>query len=235
MKKFIFALATMVLGIAPAMAQDIETIPDNSLYTLDATVAKGTTGTISVQMKNSKENVQAIGLYFTLPEGFSVPVEDGLYLIDCSGRTNLKKNNLQSNLVKGEYRVGLLSNTINPISGTSGEVFTITVNVADNVKAGDYEIRLFNVELSGILGTTTVKDEKGDDVEKNIIGIISNNGEYKGKITVSDPTSVKGAFVDEDSQVEIFDVNGVKQPSMKSGLNIVKNAKTGEVKKITIK
>ncbi len=73
----------MVMGIAPAMAQDIASIPDNSVYVNDATVDKGKQVVLSFQMKNSAE-VQAIGLYFTLPEGFSFPHDAGVYYIDLS-------------------------------------------------------------------------------------------------------------------------------------------------------
>ena len=92
MKKLIFAFATMLTGITPAIAQDITTIPDNTLYVLDATVKAGERSTLSVQMKNSVE-ILTMGTYFTLPEGFTVPQEDGSYLIDISEeRTNYKKH-----------------------------------------------------------------------------------------------------------------------------------------------
>ena len=208
MKKYIYALATMLLGIMPAMAQDIATIPDNSLYVLDTTVAKGARTVLSVQMKNSAE-VQSIGTYFTLPEGFTVPMEDDAYLIDLSlERTTYKKHGIGSNLVDGEYRVAILQSAGSPFKGTEGEVFTITVDVADTVEPGEYEVRLF----------------------------ISRNGEYKGKITVTDPTGMTEVSADGDAAgVEVYGVNGVKQPSLMKGLNIVKDAKTGKVKKVSVK
>lgn len=226
MKKYIYALATMLLGIMPAMAQDIATIPDNSLYVLDTTVAKGARTVLSVQMKNSAE-VQSIGTYFTLPEGFTVPMEDDAYLIDLSlERTTYKKHGIGSNLVDGEYRVAILQSAGSPFKGTEGEVFTITVDVADTVEPGEYEVRLFKSELSG--------DSRYET--DGIKGIISRNGEYKGKITVTDPTGMTEVSADGDAAgVEVYGVNGVKQPSLMKGLNIVKDAKTGKVKKISVK
>ncbi len=203
------------MGIAPAMAQDIASIPDNSVYVNDATVDKGKQVVLSFQMKNSAE-VQAIGLYFTLPEGFSIPQDAGVYYIDLSmERTNFRKHAVGSNLVDGEYRVAVTTNNGSVFAGNEGEIFTVTVDVAETVAAGDYEVKLSQVELSGIEG------------------IISNKGEYTGKITVTDPTtSVTNVSADAEGDVEVYSSNGMKLAKMQNGLNIIKDKKTGAVKKV---
>lgn len=219
MKKLIFAFATMLTGITTAIAQDITTIPDNTLYVLDATVKAGERSTLSVQMKNSVE-ILTMGTYFTLPEGFTVPQEDGSYLIDISEeRTNYKKHTLASNLKDGEYRVIYYHSKNVPFSGNEGEVFTITVDVAETVAPGEYEVKLFNTELV---------DSKN--------AIVSQNGTYTGKITVADPTGVNEAVADvAGTEVEIYDTNGQKLPALRSGINIVKDVNSGKARKVTVK
>lgn len=223
MKKFILAFATMFIAFAPAMAQDIEQIKDNSLYTLDCTVNKGEQATISVQMKNSAF-VQSIGLYFSLPEGIMVARNSrDMLMIDLSmERTAMDLHSLSKNYINEEYRVAILQLAGFPFDGNSGEVFTITCDIDENLPEGEYEIRLFNVELSG---RSTLYDK----------GIISNHGEYFGKITVVDPTGVTGVAAEQNDAMEIYGVNGVKQSSLRPGLNIVKNINTGETKTVMAK
>lgn len=224
MKKFLFCFIAMLVSIAPAMAQDIETIADNSLYTLDAKGYPGKQLKISVQMKNTAF-VQSIGMYFTLPEGISVAKNsrDMLMINLSTERTDAELHSLGKNYVNGEYRVAILQLAGYPFEGNSGEVFTITCNVDENLPLGDYEIRLFNVELSG----------RSDLYDK---GIISNHGEYFGKISiVEDPTGIAGITAADSDDIEIYSVNGVKQSSLQPGLNVVKNVKTGEVKTISVK
>lgn len=224
MKKFLFCFIAMLVSIAPAMAQDIETIADNSLYTLDAKGYPGKQLKISVQMKNTAF-VQSIGMYFTLPEGISVAKNsrDMLMINLSTERTDVDLHSLGKNYVKGEYRVAILQLAGYPFEGNSGEVFTITCNVDENLPLGDYEIRLFNVELSG----------RSDLYDK---GIISNHGEYFGKISiVEDPTGIAGITAADSDDIEIYSVNGVKQSSLQPGLNVVKNVKTGEVKTVSVK
>lgn len=230
MKKFLFCFIAMLVSIAPAMAQDIETIADNSLYTLDAKGYPGKQLKISVQMKNSRP-VQAIGLHFTLPEGLSVPLEDDFYaLCDLSTeRTTFRKHNLGATFPdKKEYRVAITTNIGAFFSGNSGEVFTIPVDVAENVAYGDYEIKLLQVELSGL-----EENAEGKKVDWSTPYPFL---EYTGKISiVVDPTGIAGITAADSDDIEIYSVNGVKLSSLQPGLNVVKNVKTGEVKTISVK
>lgn len=225
MKKFIFAFVAMVVGLCPAMAQDIETIADNTLYTVDATAKPGEQVVISVQMKNSHP-VQSIGLYFTLSDGLTVAKSArGLYLITLSDeRTDSELHSLSKSYVT-EYRVAILQQTGLPFEGTSGEVFTVTVDVPEDMPEGDYEIRLYNVELSGI-----------DALENGkYLNWKTPFTEYTGKITVINPTAVAEVSAENGDAVEIYSVNGVRQSSLQPGLNVVKNVKTGDAKTVVVK
>ena len=234
MKKFIFALATMFLSIAPAIAQETTTepetttpdqveestdIPDNIMYFSGAEVKPGERATLSVKMKNSVPMLTVSG-FFTLPEGMVVPQEDDFYLIDLSlERTTARKHNILSNCVDGEYRVGVIHSANKPFAGTEGEVFTVTVDVAETVAPGEYEIKFYNQELVD---------------EKNVI--VTKKGEYTSKITVVDPTSVGAAeAADNNAKVEIYNANGVKLPTLQPGLNILRNVSTGKTSKVTVK
>ena len=218
MKKFIFALATMVLGIVPAMAQDIANIPDNSVYTLDATAEAGKQVVVSFQMKNSEE-VQTVQTWFALPEGFTVAKDsrERLMIKLSTARTESDLHTVYSNYTNGYYKLGVVQTSGFPFEGTEGEIFTATIDVAETVAPGEYAINLSEIELSGLSGT------------------ISKKGEYVGKITVTDPTAVTETTAADKAQVEIYNANGVKLPALQQGLNILRNVSTGKTSKVTVK
>lgn len=220
MKKFIFSLVTMALSIVPSMAQDIADIPDNSVYTADASAESGGQFVLSFQMKNSAD-VEAVGLYFYLPEGFSVAKNDRGRLIYSM---NANRNDSHSLMVSGphptgEYRASILNPAPDYVLvGHEGEIFNVTVDVAETVASGIYYVKLKQVELS-CLGK-----------------IVSQDGTYTGKINVTLPTAVKDAIVDTaDGEVEIYDINGIKLPKMRSGINIVKDASGGKTFAVKVK
>ena len=234
MKKFIFALATMFISIAPAIAQDSTTepeatapeqveeataIPDNIMYISDAEVKPGERATLSVKMKNSVPMLTVSG-FFTLPEGITVPQEDDFYLIDLSlERTSARKHSILSNCVDGEYRVVVSHSANKPFEGTEGEVFTVTIDVAETVAPGEYEVKFYDQELV--------------DAQN---AIVTKKGEYTSKIKVVDPTSVGAAVAaDNDSKVEIYNADGVKLPALQPGLNIPRDVSTGKTSKVTVK
>ncbi len=217
MRKFIFTLATMVLGLVPSMAQNA----GNSLYMADATATAGAQVTLSFNVKNSVD-VQALQVDFTLPEGFSVvyDAEYESYLIDLSTeRTTYKFHSLSCNLMEGGfYRVGILSPQGRTFKGNDGEVFTATVSVDKNVKAGDYTVEMLNITLA------------------NVDGKVIEDATATGKITVAEPTGIQQVMsAVKNGEVWVYNVNGVLLPAPQKGINIVKNVQTGEMKKIVIK
>lgn len=224
MKKFIIAIAAMISAVASVMAQDIATIPDLSVYTQDVSIKPGETATLSFHMKNSVNNVESLGLAFTLPDGISVATKaNGRYQM-AGNEDRFDGHVMSANYVekKGIYKVAILQSG-NPFVGNEGELFTFTIQASKDIKPGDYEVKLSEVELSG---NSKIYNK----------GIISENGTYTGKITVATPTGIN-SVAGESAQgaVEIYNVNGVKQSTLQSGLNIVKNVKTGEVKTVSVK
>ncbi len=217
MKKFIFTLATMVFGLVPSMAQDA----DNCLYMADATATAGSQVTLSFNMKN-KVDVQALQVDFTLPEGFAVvfDAEYESYLIDLSTeRTSYKNHSISPALMDGGfYRVGILSPSGRTFKGNDGEVFTATVSVDKNVKAGEYTVEMSNITLA------------------NVDGKVIEDAVATGKITISEPTAIQHVIAGVKSgEYVVYNVNGVLLPALQKGVNIVKNIQTGEMQKIVIK
>lgn len=220
MKKFIFTLAAMLSGIVPALAQNIAEIPDNSIYTSDATANPGRQFVLSFQLKNSAD-VEAVGLHFYLPEGFSIAKSEGeskVYAMNA-GRNDSHSLRVSGPHPAGEYRASILNPAPDKVlTGHEGEIFNVTLEAAETLAYGNYEVRLEQVELS-CLGK-----------------IVSQDGTYTGKIIVAAPTAVSEAAANAAaSEVEIYGTNGIRQSALRPGINIVKGVNGGKARAVTVK
>lgn len=219
MKKLFLSIVATALSSTAVMADtDISAI-DNILEFKPTTIQAGTTGTVSVNMKNS-DNVQSIGLYFYLPDGMSVPYEsDNLKIKLSTARTGQGSHSLFCNYLQDlkEYRVGILQTTGKAFNGNEGEVFTIDVAVPENMPVGNYILRLSNQEFSNATA------EKG---------ILMKDGIFEGTITVTEPNGIQSALSDSVNGIEdIYTLDGIKTQSVNKGLNIIKK-ENGEVIKV---
>lgn len=181
MKKLLMSIATVALSSTVALAEDTDiTALDNTLYFDKVTASAGAQTTVSLKMKNAAEGVQAIGAYITLPEGVTIAsaalgsrapeaVEDVVYV--------------KTNRVDGVDRIALLSGNGVAMTGNDGEIVTLTLNVAESVADGDYEIAISNMELctnnnevygAGLNVISTLS------VGKKLLGDVNGDGEVDG-------------------------------------------------------
>ena len=100
------------------------------------------------------KNVNAIATWqadLVLQEGFTVATDTyGDPMITVSGsRTSSTRHSIVSNtLDDGAVRILYNSSSNKTISGTDGEVATLTLNVAEDVEPGDYPIIFRNIVMS---------------------------------------------------------------------------------------
>lgn len=220
MKKLLMMAAGMVMGAVSALAAgtDISTL-DNALYVKDATVNKGKTATLSLQLKNKLTNVQSIGAYITLPTGVTVTKAS---LVDRSNptptKTGAEANYVQTNLVDGVTRLALLGCSGEAISGAEGDVVTLEVTVSDELEAGEYPIAVSNIELCTLDSKATVLEGEIASVltvSSKMFGDVNSDG----SVNIADVNTVLGvinaggydndADVNADDAVNIADVNSV--------------------------
>lgn len=220
MKKFVFTFMTMMLAVASSMAQDVAAIPDNSIYMMDAQVASGYQTVLSLPMKNSAE-VQSFQLQIQFPEGVTVVKNDrGRDMIAMNAdRSDGHSFSFRQQKDPTIYKMAALQSGY-PVVGNDGEVVNITVEVSKDMPAGDYEIKISDVLLA---------NNKYDK------GIISENGEYTGKLTVIEPTGVASvSYADSSKKTIIYNANGMPVSNLQKGINIIKDASTGTVKKVLV-
>ncbi len=146
---------SLLLCILPltAMAQqtDVTQLTD-AVYVDGVTAQPGSTVTLSVQVKNTTLEVRGFQFDLYLPTGVSVATdESGFPLVELSEeRTNSRKMNFFDSSIQsdGSLRVLAYSSNIYTLTGTSGEVCTITLKVADNAAAGSRPLQFKNVVIT---------------------------------------------------------------------------------------
>lgn len=148
MKKTLIFLATVFTYLMPIHAT-------NNVVVNDVTIPKGGTGTISVALNNDK-NYTAFSLRLTLPEGVT-------YTGVTKGARMAEDHSLSGNGTTG--MITCLSTANTPFTGTSGELFTITVSVSNEALVGNS----LGVTLTEVYFSTTSAEELLGDVEFNVI------------------------------------------------------------------
>ena len=148
MKKTLIFLAIVLSYLMPIHAT-------NNVVVNDVTIPKGGTGTISVALNNDK-NYTAFSLRLTLPEGVT-------YTGVTKGARMAEDHSLSGNGTTG--MITCLSTANTPFTGTSGELFTITVSVSNEALVGNS----LGVTLTEVYFSTTSAEELLGDVEFNVI------------------------------------------------------------------
>lgn len=221
MKKLLMMALAVAMGTASSMAAptDISGM-DNALYVKDASVTKGKTATLTLELKNALTNVQSIGAYITLPAGVTVT---NATLTDRSNpavtKAGAESNYVQTNVVDGVTRLALLGCSGEAFSGNEGTIVTLEVNVADTVEAGSYDINVSNIELCTLDSKATVLE--GTIATTLTVGAGGVFGDVNGdeKVTIADVNTILGvlnaggyskeADVNEDEKVSVADINSV--------------------------
>lgn len=127
----------------------IEPTAGRQLFASNITAYKGK----QVEMPVSLTNEQTIaGFQFDLklPTGISVAKSGNSYLASLTSRAS-GLNISVSKLESGDYRFVAFSNEANNISGNSGEVLTITLDIPQTVTIGESTITIKNVVLTAIV------------------------------------------------------------------------------------
>ena len=136
-----------IIEIVP-QPTDISTLAD-AIYVEVATALKGSYGTMSISMKNT----QATSAY-----SFDLLLLDGVTVdsYTLSSRHNGHAETMNRNETTGAYSFAVLSLQSKEIKESDGVIWTLKLNVADNVEAGDYAVKIQNAKYSLANGSTSI-------------------------------------------------------------------------------
>lgn len=219
MKKILMMAAATMMGAATVQAADTDiTAMANALYVQGATVQKGKTAQLKLQLKNDLTNVQSIGAYIQLPTGVTATAATLESRADLTPtKTGAAQNTVQINTVDGVTRLALLGCSGEAITGTDGAVVTLDVTIADDAVAGNYPVEVYNVELCTLDSkatepasvTTTLAINDGVKGDVNMDGKVDTADINSVLEAMSGGTVAGSADVNEDTKIDTADINSV--------------------------
>ena len=163
-----------------AFLEDV-TADDDYLFINDITMKAGETTEVEVFMNTNRNDIQGLQCDIYLPEGMEfVPEEDGdeKYYADKGGRA-AKSHSVAAQLREdGSVRVVETSTSGAKFKDNDQAVFYFTVKAKEDMVAGNYEIKLANMELS--YGGTPI-----------------NPSDRTAKVVITDPSAINGVNAED--------------------------------------
>lgn len=163
-----------------AFLEDV-TADDDYLFINDITMKAGETTEVEVLMNTNRNDIQGLQCDIYLPEGMEfVPEEDGdeKYYADKGGRA-AKSHSVAAQLREdGSVRVVETSTSGAKFKDNDQAVFYFTVKAKEDMVAGNYEIKLANMELS--YGGTPI-----------------NPSDRTAKVVITDPSAINGVNAED--------------------------------------
>jgi hypothetical protein len=163
-----------------AFLEDV-TADDDYLFINDITMKAGETTEVEVFMNTNRNDIQGLQCDIYLPDGMEfVPEEDGdeKYYADKGGRA-AKSHSVAAQLREdGSVRVVETSTSGAKFKDNDQAVFYFTVKAKEDMVAGNYEIKLANMELS--YGGTPI-----------------NPSDRTAKVVITDPSAINGVNAED--------------------------------------
>jgi len=144
-----------------------ESVPtdSNTLCLIDTVARCGSQIVMPVNLTNNEE-MSGFQFDLYLPKGISVALdEDSLLMADLTSRAT-GFTWMGDQLTDSTYRFLVYPQSKDVMTGTEGAVMTLTLDISEDVAAGDYELRLVAI----VLTTETEKSIKIDET-KNILTV----------------------------------------------------------------
>ena len=183
-------------------------------------VQSGKSLDLPVSMENDA-TITALQCDITLPEGFELAQEDGSYVIDPADRMGDSHVLTCRPVQDGGVRVLITSPIAEALAGNTGTLFTLHLNVADEVADGNYPVVMDNIVLASVdaetfyapetFATVVVKscikgDANGDDVVN--VGDYVTTANYILEMNPA-PFIFDAADVDENKTIDVGDLVGI--------------------------
>lgn len=192
----------LYIGDPDTYQNQINAQSNNELSIANAEVSKGGSVVLPVELSNT-QSITATQFEVSLPTGVTI---SKCLLTDRKGDDHTAS---YKKLANGNYQVTVISLSKEVFSGTSGALLNLTLDVDDEMVAGDYPVGLTNIELTtaetqainpaDVSATLTISDVKVADADGN------------GKVTITDAVAIVSHILGDDINgfvAAAADVNG---------------------------
>ena len=211
--------ATCNVTVAEEQSGDDVTY-DNTIYASDIEAKTGTQVLLPICMDNVNE-ITALQFDLYLPEGITVVKdEDDYHVMELSERATARHTFESADMTDGAIRVICYSTRNTVFTGNAGEVMYVTVNVAEELADGEYEVLIKEIELTTPeevaynVPVTTSKITvfsytKGDINDDGKISVTDITGLVNLILSGADYTENRAADVNEDRKLSVTDITGL--------------------------
>lgn len=211
--------ATCNVTVAEEQSGDDVTY-DNTIYASDIEAKTGTQVLLPICMDNVNE-ITALQFDLYLPEGITVVKdEDDYHVMELSERATARHTFESADMTDGAVRVICYSTRNTVFTGNAGEVMYVTVNVAEELADGEYEVLIKEIELTTPeevaynIPVTTSKITvfsytKGDINDDGKISVTDITGLVNLILSGADYTENRAADVNEDRKLSVTDITGL--------------------------
>ena len=209
------AKAAMSKGMA--MPATDESDADNVIYVENVSGSKNSQVELSVRMKNASD-IRGFQFDLYLPEGVSMATNAKASLSSDRLAAGDAHTLMADEMTDGAVRFLCSSMNDESFAGGDGEIATLTVNIADNMANGDYEVVVKNAlmtetdisrsyEADNIKSTLTVLDQTGvetvtADNERRDGSIYTVGGQLVGKKATTSQLR-KGVYIRNGKKIVV--------------------------------
>ena len=208
-----------------------EEVGSNAIACADITAYSGHKVELPIMLTNDADlTVVGISFTLTLPEGVTVAKDeygDPLYSLE-STRLNPKRFNVYTNqYADGSWGFRIsTNNTTAVLNGTEGEFMTITLDIADGMEEGDYNVCLMENKLSVRNSDNNIASKViSDSVSKlTINNVVMGDVNGDGEVDLSDAIMVTyySLHVAPANFIEaVADVNGDGEIDLSDAITII--------------
>ena len=143
--KILYIISVMLLAFAGNIQAD-------ELFIGDVELEPGQQKTVAVELNNLENQYIMLDFYIQLPAGITIARDESDELIyELNSDRAMRSHTLEiSEQPGGNYHVLLYSSRNEALKGTSGYVFTMTLQAGETVRLGDYTGKLTNQITSDI-------------------------------------------------------------------------------------
>ena len=185
---------------------------NNKLTVTDMTQCSGGQGVLNVLLSD-EETVMGFQFDLELPTGVTVSEKDGKLLAALTGNAVNTHSIASSKIGDGLYRFIVTPQGSRAISNANGDGMTITVDVADDVPTGTYDMTIKDIEMTvkhtgNVFEDIHPKDSKATlTVTEAVMGDVNGDG----RVSVTDVISMNSYILEEEPAQfirKVADMNG---------------------------
>lgn len=185
---------------------------NNKLTVTDMTQCSGGQGVLNVLLSD-EETVMGFQFDLELPTGVTVAEKDGKLLAALTGNAVNTHSISSSKVSDGLYRFVVTPQGSRAISQATGDGMTITVDVADDVAVGNYDMTIKDIEMT-VKHTGNVYEDihpKNSTATLTVTEAVMGDVNGDGRVSVTDVISMNSYILEEEPAQfirKVADLNG---------------------------